>query len=561
MRTVGWYTGNDIRESLIGVRAAAERMRHLPEQRITVSHMHGLAFGCVSNTSGGGVNVFAHEDDYMGVVAGEIIGVRTPEEFQRRVVGSLRAIRRGHETGVPFSLDGPFAIALFDIRDGCIHLLSDRYGGAPIYYHSMSSAFGWASEAKCFAALAGSLAPDLSSLQEFLEKGYITPPATSISGVRQLAGRRLLTYRVESGDMEEVVLDDASPSVETGGERDQSGEFMRRLDAALERRLEPYRGEVVAVTLSGGLDSRLLAAASSRLGHRVHALTYGRPDSKEIRIASRVAGALRIPHKIVPVESDGWLHDRELSIWASDGMVDFLHTHIMHLGQELKRYPVVLDGLFGDVVLGRGAIIVDRAQGEAANRYLRMNRFTYFGPRLESIYCNVVAPLIDAELVRFMDSLPAAEVADGRLYRNACGERFPEVFRTIPWHKTGRVPSPYSDDGTAVQRDKLRKRVLQGLAWMRVPIGSSYFTMNYAYWIRSAAYTRLVRNLVYGPDGIARSVLRIPSWQELSSIWPSARNYAGITRVLTVETWLRQYASGRPLRWSEMLPESVGSNL
>jgi 7-cyano-7-deazaguanine synthase len=57
------------------------------------------------------------------------------------------------------------------------------------------------------------------------------------------------------------------------------------------------------VLLSGGLDSAVALALAKRRRPRVYALTidYGQIHSKEVRAAQRLAGAFRVPHKVLRI--------------------------------------------------------------------------------------------------------------------------------------------------------------------------------------------------------------------------------------------------------------------
>ena len=90
-------------------------------------------------------------------------------------------------------------------------------------------------------------------------------------------------------------------------EEDLVTEGARRLERAFERLVESVRGRPVAVPLSGGMDSRLVAALLAR-GGRTDALcfTYGRRWLFEARASRRVAGALGLRWAFVPYTYRDW---------------------------------------------------------------------------------------------------------------------------------------------------------------------------------------------------------------------------------------------------------------
>lgn len=71
--------------------------------------------------------------------------------------------------------------------------------------------------------------------------------------------------------------------------------FSDSLDTVLTRLLENSKGRQLVIPLSGGLDSRLLAAWLKKLkAPNIKTFTYGKPDSPETSISEQVASALGI---------------------------------------------------------------------------------------------------------------------------------------------------------------------------------------------------------------------------------------------------------------------------
>ncbi len=449
-------------------------------------------------------------------------------------------------------VDGCFAFAMVDPARRRLLLANDRHGGMPVYTGRSAAGLFWASEAKAVAASVGD-AVDPAMLERFVAKGWLQPPLTHYRGVTQLPPRSAMLVRwpeaseraVEVYPPQAIPQNIATP-IEEAKER-----FATLLMEAIRARVTPASSGDIVVTLSGGLDSRLLAAEARKFG-TVRTVTYGQPRSPELALAAQVARKLGVAHEIVPIDHSNWLTGRDGAIWMADGMQDVSHAHIVHVANAISGAGVVLDGLFGDVVLGRGAITVDPAVEEATNRYLRINRFTYFGPRIEQNFAAVATPLIDQALIDFMDGLSPAVTDGGRLYREAAGAMHPDVFASVPWLKTGAYPYPYRPHKWAAAQRKSVRRISQLSRWTGLPIAGSWTTMDYFGWYRGKDFQRLYRALVDGPGAMLRDQISVPNTAALFLRLPSPSRLQQITRVLTLEVWLRQVAAGRALSWDEM---------
>ncbi len=143
-----------------------------------------------------------------------------------------------------------------------------------------------------------------------------------------------------------------------------------------------------------------------------------------------------------------------------------------------------------------------------------------------------------------MDALPAEWTRDGRLYREASAQAHPVLYKQVIWHKTGRVPAPYSPSARRLRFLKMRKRFHQGMSWIGARLAPDEFTMDYTYWCRRAPFRKLVQRLLYSDDSMLRNYVKICDERFLFSPIPNARRANLPTRLLTLELWLRQQSAG-----------------
>ncbi|MBJ7470586.1 MAG: asparagine synthase (glutamine-hydrolyzing) [Solirubrobacteraceae bacterium] len=200
--------------------------------------------------------------------------------------------------GVFGRVDGMFAVAIADLRDGSLLLVRDPLGIKPMAYTTGSGAFAFSSDAISLVAAgfsAGDL--DLAALGAHAALHYVPAPATGIRDVAQLEPGHLL--RVLKGGERQLERWASSPLRPPAP---QSSVPLHEVRDALESsvRKQSVADVPVGVFLSGGIDSALVLSAAVRAGHRPIAFTIGFPgsgDYDEVQPAADMARALGVPHR------------------------------------------------------------------------------------------------------------------------------------------------------------------------------------------------------------------------------------------------------------------------
>ena len=152
------------------------------------------------------------------------------------------------------------------------------------------------------AAQTGSVRPavdlDVLGLQPMVRHGSFTNDETPFRGVRALPNGTVLTCRTD-GTMR--AKHGTIPKPEPAPRRAQEArERVAPLAEALLGAAQPLarHGEPVRLALSGGRDSRLMAAVLYGAGVPLYARTYGFADDPDVLLATRIAQALGIEHRV-----------------------------------------------------------------------------------------------------------------------------------------------------------------------------------------------------------------------------------------------------------------------
>jgi asparagine synthase (glutamine-hydrolysing) len=195
-------------------------------------------------------------------------------------------------------LNGMFALAIVDERNGDVVLARDRLGIKPLV-RTTGTRFAFASDAIALvkAGLSGGHI-DLAALQGFAIFHYVPPPATGIVDITQVAPGTAIRRR-RDGSEDEIVWGETPFVEEAQSDAMSVEEAEQALLTAVRRQL--VADVEVGVFLSGGLDSTLVLSAAAGLGARPQAFSLGfagQGDYDEAGTASRVAARLGVPHHV-----------------------------------------------------------------------------------------------------------------------------------------------------------------------------------------------------------------------------------------------------------------------
>jgi asparagine synthase (glutamine-hydrolysing) len=199
-------------------------------------------------------------------------------------------------------LNGMFAVAIVDERNGEVVLARDRLGIKPLV-RTTGSRFAFASDALALVAagLSGGEV-DLEGLRGFAAFHYVPPPATGIADIAQVVPGTVVRRR-HDGTEDELVWGETPFAAAAPNDGPTLDEVEEALLTAVRRQL--VADVEVGVFLSGGLDSTLVLSAATRLGARPRAFSVGfagHGDYDETGAASRVARQLGVPHHVTQLD-------------------------------------------------------------------------------------------------------------------------------------------------------------------------------------------------------------------------------------------------------------------
>nr|WP_064249252.1 asparagine synthase (glutamine-hydrolyzing) [Rhizobium leguminosarum]OAP91001.1 asparagine synthetase B [Rhizobium leguminosarum] len=250
-------------------------------------------------------------------------------------------------------LRGMFAFALWDAKKSVLLLARDRMGEKPLYLHRDGAGHLWfSSEIRSLTTVMPKplkLAPEAFNL--FLTFQYVPEPAPVLEGLEQLPAGH---YMVVKPDALETL---PQPYWDTLNVHEDSRDPVAVTEDILDNacRLMGSADVPVAVALSGGIDSSLVAALTVRhFPGQLHAFTIGykgRPDTDERGFAATLAKELGIGFTEVELDTSTVVDAFPELMSAMDTPIGDIAAFGYYTVAKASReagYPVLMSGLGGD---------------------------------------------------------------------------------------------------------------------------------------------------------------------------------------------------------------------
>jgi asparagine synthase (glutamine-hydrolysing) len=213
--------------------------------------------------------------------------------------------------------NGMFAICVLDSRDSSCRIYRDRLGIKPLYFSITKEAVVFGSELKpLFASGLVKAEVDPAQVVPFLELFYVPGQPTLCKGIEKLMpGERLVLQKGQPPRRERWWRLSAPRTARPDDALDE-------LDALLEdaTRLQLMADVPIGISLSGGLDSSLIAYYAHKGDARVRAFTIGFPstDPGELECARQVSKRLGIEQVEITAEDGDFLAELDRTTFFND---------------------------------------------------------------------------------------------------------------------------------------------------------------------------------------------------------------------------------------------------
>ena len=315
-------------------------------------------------------------------------------------------------------LNGWFAGVLVDLRKKSVLLFNDRFGVHRVYYNDDKDSFAFSSEAKSLLSIRSeSRTLDPRALGEFVGFGSVFQNRTLFSNIFVLPGGSAWTFSGPSDIKKRHYFNTGTWERQPLLSEDT---FYNKLKTTMARILPSYfcSRNPVGVSLTGGLDTRLIMAGRPHLAEPTPCYTYGGiyRDCFDVQLAHDVAEECGQRHHVIALGADffdNFAALAEQTVWLTDGCLDICGSHEVYFSRRARTLaPIRLTGNYGSEVLRS------------------VSTFKYAAPSEK---------LFDADLVPYLREA-VASFADIRATHRVSFA----AFKDIPWHLYGRLAAAES---------------------------------------------------------------------------------------------------------------------
>src|ERR1051326_2352769 len=281
--------------------------------------------------------------------------------------------QRGHEAGIQpgdwlvhlyeeqgdqffGKLNGLFSGLLIDKRKKCAFLFNDRYGVERIYIHEKEDALFFASEAKALLRVLPELRHfDEDGVAQFLAFGCTLEWRTLFRGVSVLPGGSLWQFEGRNCHKKRYFTPADWEKQQPLPAEDFEAEFQDTFKRILPRYFESDGR--VGISLTGGLDTRMIMASRPVNNERLACYTFGvvNGETLDAQLAARVAESCGLDHDVLRIGPDffsDFASHADRTVYVTDGCFAVFGAHEIYLNRKARELaPTRLTGNFGSEVL------------------------------------------------------------------------------------------------------------------------------------------------------------------------------------------------------------------
>jgi asparagine synthase (glutamine-hydrolysing) len=340
-------------EGLLEFKTANDGCCALGHRRLAILDLSDRGAQPMTSQDGRWSLVFNGEVFNYRELRAELSGVAWKSNTDTEVL--LEAIARWGLDRTLRKLIGMFAFALWDHRERALLLARDRVGEKPLVYFHDGTVLAFASELKALDPLHDSRL-DAAAVELYLALGYVPAPLAIFRKTHKLPAGHSLCFKDGKITVERWWFPEYVAGAFATRRTDRIQELRELVGDAVALRL---RSDVpIALALSGGIDSSVIACELARQGARPDAFTVVfDQDESDLPFARTIAAKYNLRHEVLHAEGStaAALLDQIHTTWEQydEPFADSSDVASLTLAQALSgRYKVILNGDGGDEAFG-----------------------------------------------------------------------------------------------------------------------------------------------------------------------------------------------------------------
>lgn len=253
-------------------------------------------------------------------------------------------------------LEGVFHLAILDLRRQELLIANDRFGLRPLYYTQYHGKLAFAPEVKALL-LDPAFEKKLSlvAVAEYMRFQQLLGGKTFFEDIYLLPPASVATYSLANGSL--AIRNYWSfADIPRLGPNTPYQEIVEESARLFQQAVDMLSSDSkrVGLYLSGGLDSRLIAGCLAKRHTTFATISYGDPESIDVRLARRIAASLGSQHHVFAFTDGSWVQQyADLHLDLTEGHHSWIHSHgISTLSEARALIDVNLTGWGVDTGIG-----------------------------------------------------------------------------------------------------------------------------------------------------------------------------------------------------------------
>lgn len=239
-----------------------------------------------------------------------------------------------YDIGFVNKVKGHFITFIWDSRQKRLLIVNDRFGIYPLYYAKIEGDhFLFASELKALLHCR-MIEKEINdqAILDFVKFHFLMGDETFFKSIFLLPYASILEYRRGVLKINQYWDIKFSPIRSGKSQAEYARELHRLIDQAVRRAIGTSHRKI-GIMLSGGLDSRYIAAHIAKDQGEVHTFTFGESGFSDCKLAKRVSDKLGFEHHFIPLTSQFIAELSEKTIFLLEGMTP------IYTGQNINAVP------------------------------------------------------------------------------------------------------------------------------------------------------------------------------------------------------------------------------
>jgi asparagine synthase (glutamine-hydrolysing) len=232
-------------------------------------------------------------------------------------------------------LNGNFIIVIWDKINQKIVIVNDRYGFRNLFYTISNGYLLIGSEVKAIIQDQEFIKKvNDTAISDFFSFGFLLGNKTFFKGIELLPPATVFVYnngRTHLKTYWKVPTDELSMK----SNDEYYEEFTVLFLKAIQKNMKGDHR--FGLSLSGGLDSRAVAAGAIKNGLHFNTYTFGDVKSEEFIYAAQVAKVLEVKHNCFMIDPSYLIQFANKAVKLTDGMCSCMHSHGISIFNQLKE--------------------------------------------------------------------------------------------------------------------------------------------------------------------------------------------------------------------------------